>query len=431
MCNVNDFFAFLKEAPVAALTVDAVRRRLLDAGFLPLALDFECLADGQGYFVEVDNSAIFAFRAVKAARAFMAVAVHADSPTLAVLPSPERRTPPYLRLAVEKYGGINPSTLLDRPLSVAGKVAIRTADGIETKTVDLDRDLFIIPSVAPHLTRTKAENAPLNPAVDLQPLFGLEDASLYDLVAQHLSIPRADLLDAELFLYNRTAPTALGARGELIAAPRLDDLFSVYSAVTALLSAKSTSAIPVLAVFDHEEIGSSTRSGAASPILARVLERICQKLSLSFDTAVKNSLLVSADGAHAKHPNHPEYSEESAAPILGGGIVIKHNANRRYTTGAESAAIFRAICCRRGVPVQDYANRPDIPGGSTLGAIALSSLPMLAVDVGAAQLAMHSTYETAAYADLVALYEGFTAVYEAVLTQNANGYQIELPERRA
>ncbi|MBQ7376850.1 MAG: M18 family aminopeptidase [Clostridia bacterium] len=430
MCNVNGFLSFLKEAPVAALTVDAIRRRLLSAGFHSLSLDFDALEDGAGYFIEIDRSALFAFRAVKDARGIMAVAAHADSPTLAVLPTPERGTSPYLRLAVEKYGGINPATLLDRPLSVAGKVACRTPNGVETKTVDLDRDLFIIPSVAPHLTRTKTENAPLDPAVDLQPLFGLENASLYDLVAEKLAIPRVDLLDAELFLYNRTVPTLLGAKGELLAAPRLDDLFSVYPALCALLDATPTHSIPLLAVFDHEEVGSSTRSGAASPILTRILERICGALSLSFDTVNQNSLFISADGAHAKHPSHPEYSEQTAAPILGGGIVIKHNANRRYTTGAESAAIFREICHRRSVPVQDYANRPDISGGSTLGAVALSNLPMLAVDIGAAQLAMHSSYETAACADLTALYRGFVAVYETALTQSGDGYWIELSERR-
>lgn len=427
----NCFFEFLKEAPVNALTVDAVRRRLLSAGFTELPSDFDALPANSGsYFTTVNGSALFAFRVKESVKGYRIIAAHGDSPTFALLPSALRRGDACSRLAVEKYGGPVLSSWLDRPLSLAGKVCVRNGEGFAVRTVDLDRDLFIIPSVAPHLTRTKEEPT-LNPAVHLLPLYGGADApDPLTLVASALGVLPEDILDTELFLYNRTAPAFLGADGEFLASPRLDDMLSVYAALSAILGAEEFDALPIFALFDHEEIGSRTLGGAESPLLQNLLYKLAGLLGLSYEGLLQNSLFVSADGAHAKHPNYPELSESGAAPVLGGGVVIKHNANRRYTTSAESASIFREVCRLAGVPVQDYANRPDVPGGSTLGALVLSNLPILALDVGAPQLAMHSSYETAAYADLVAMEDAFSALYRATILKNGDGYTVTLPERK-
>ena len=353
-------------------------------------------ADGKGHFVTRDGSSIIAWRG-KPCGGFMISATHGDSPAFRVKRSPEI-SGDYVRLSTEKYGGMIHYSWLDRPLSLAGRVELKTDTGIESRLVNIDRDLLTIPSVAIHLNRSVNDGYKFNPASDLLPLFGLNGVkSVNSLIADSLGVAEDKIVSHDLFLYNREEGRTLGANGEFILSPRLDDLACVYASLEAFLTASDTDAVPVLAVFNNEEVGSETKQGAASTFLDYTLRRIAGE---SYFAMLSDSFMVSADNAHAKHPNHPELSDSVAAPILGGGVAVKYNANQRYATDALSDAVFRTLADRAGATLQSYSNRADMPGGSTLGSIADTRVSVPTVDIGIPQLAMHSASELIAEADL-------------------------------
>ena len=381
------------------------------------------LEKGTLYVVERGDSALVAFRVPEGPfHGFLMAAAHSDSPTFKVRETAEAASAGNtLRLSVEPYGGGVWRGWLDRPLSVAGRVVIRQGDRLVSRLVNIDRDLLVIPGVAIHMDRSVNKGAELNPAVDLLPLLGCgkEPGAFRKLIAEAAGVREEHLLSTELFLYPRTKAVQTGLNGEFIVSPRLDDLQCVFGCLEGFLAAKPGGSLPVLAVFNNEEVGSNTRQGADSTFLTDVLERIahgCGLDSEGWKAAVANSFMVSADNAHAIHPAHPEYADKGEFPVLNGGIVIKYNANQRYTTDAVSSAIFRSVCRDAGVPVQVYANRSDLPGGSTLGSIANSQVSLNTVDIGLAQLAMHSAYETAATADLGYLVDAMTEFYGRSLT---------------
>ena len=412
MSNTKGLFEFINKSPSAYHAVATVADMLRAAGYTEL---FECdkweLADGGRYFVTRSGSSLIAFVYKKELSSFDVVATHSDSPSFRLKCEPEN-IGVYSRLNVERYGGPVFYTWFDRPLSLAGRVVVSTECGAQIRLVDLDRDSFVIPSVAPHLNREINKGFAPNPAVDLLPLYatGKNGGSLLDEIAEAAGAERVNVLSYDLFLYNREKGTVLGKDGEFILSPRLDDLACSYTSLVAFLRARASAATPVYAIFDNEEVGSSTKQGAASTFLYDVLERVAGD-PLTYRRAISSSVMVSADNAHAMHPNHPELSDSGCHSVLAGGVVVKYNADRRYTTDGVSDAIIRTVAKRAGAPIQFYANRADMPGGSTLGSIATTTVPAISVDIGLPQLAMHSANETAAAADIDSMVALLTEFY--------------------
>lgn len=412
MNHVNGLFEFIKKSPSAYHAVNTVKETLDMNGYTELyeGERWKLAVDGK-YYVIRNGTSIIAFRATRDARGFMICASHSDTPTFRVKNTPET-VGAYTRLEVEKYGGMIYYSWLDRPLSAAGRVVVRTRDGIESRLVDIDEDILTIPSLAIHLNRGVNDGAKFNPAKDLLPLYSGngEKGDFIGSIADKIGVPTTDILSHDLFLYNRDEGRRIGKNGEFILCPRLDDLGCVYSSLTAFLAARDGQSLPVLAVFDNEEVGSETKQGAASTFLRDTLSRISGG-EASLVAALENSFMISADNAHAKHPNSPEMSDPDNAPILNGGVVIKYNANQRYATDGLSDAFFRTVCQRAGVRVQTYCNRADLPGGSTLGSISDTRVSILTVDIGLPQLAMHSANETAGAYDVENMISAISEFY--------------------
>lgn len=429
MDTVQKLFRFLDESPTCYHAAANAKAALTAAGAVELRESEQWkLEKGTLYVVERGDSALMAFRVPEGPfHGFLMAAAHSDSPTFKVRETAEAASAGNtLRLSVEPYGGGVWRGWLDRPLSVAGRVVIRQGDRLVSRLVNIDRDLLVIPGVAIHMDRSVNKGAELNPAVDLLPLLGCgkEPGAFRKLIAEAAGVREEHLLSTELFLYPRTKAVQTGLNGEFIVSPRLDDLQCVFGCLEGFLAAKPGGSLPVLAVFNNEEVGSNTRQGADSTFLTDVLERIahgCGLDSEAWKAAVANSFMVSADNAHAIHPAHPEYADQGEFPVLGGGVVIKYNANQRYTTDTVSAAVFQSICQRADVPVQRYSNRADLPGGSTLGNISTAHFSVPTVDIGLPQLAMHSVCETAGAADTAYLIRAMTAYFSASFHYDSDG----------
>ena len=399
---------FLDASPSCYHAVDNLARRLEAEGYERLreAEPWTLCAGGKYYVVRGDSS-LAAFRVPGGVPAgFMLAAAHSDSPTYKVREEAEVLSAGNcVRLAVEPYGGMIARSWLDRPLSVAGRLVVRREGGIATQLVNVDRDLLVLPSVAIHLDREVNQGTTLKANPDLLPLLGCgtERGRFRSLLAEAAGVPEEDILSTELFLYPRAAAVLLGAEGEFVASPRLDDLQCVFGCLEGFLAAKEGGSVPALCVFNNEEVGSGTRQGADSTFLTDVLERISTALGRDWRLMAVNSFLVSADNAHAVHPAHPELSDGAERPVLNGGVVLKYNAGQKYTTDAVSGAVFREVCRAADVPVQRYSNRADLPGGSTLGNISSAHLSIPSVDIGLPQLAMHAAYEVAGSRDTALL----------------------------
>ena len=425
MSQTNEkLLTLIRRSPSPFHAVEQLRQRLLAEGYRELReREPWQLAPGGRYLVTRGGTALMAFRVPAGDwRGFLLTASHCDSPTFRVkgtAAGPEN----YLRLSVEPYGGMIMSSWLDRPLTLAGRGIFRRRGGVESRLIYVDRDLLVIPSVAIHMNREANKHASFDPKADVVPLLGLgEDRdALARLAAESAGAKREDLLALELSLCPREPGFVGGAAGELVVSPRLDDLQCVYGCLEGFLQTREGGNLPVYCVLDHEEVGSATRQGADGTLLREVLERICAALGRRLPEETADSMLLSADNAHAVHPNHPEYADSGHRPRLNGGVVIKHNANRRYATDAMAAALAEEICRRSGVPVQHYSNRPDLPGGSTLGSIANTHFSVLTADVGLAQLAMHAACETAGAEDTDHLIRAAAAFYGATLRQGEDG----------
>ena len=376
------------------------------------------IVPGGKYYTLRYGSALMAFRVPEQTpKGFMLTAAHSDRPAFKLKENGEL-TGPYTRLSVERYGGLIISTWLDRPLSVAGRVMVETEKGIESRLVDIDRDLMLIPNVAIHMNRTINDGYKWDMTRDVLPLLGGKDAA-GKLQKELEEQAGGKLLSGDLFLYVREKARVWGMDEEYLSAQALDDLGCVWCCLQGFLKGQAEATIPVLCVFDNEEVGSSSGQGADSNLLELLIERICKGLGLCKGRMLAGSMMVSADNAHAMHPNHPELADPKNAPVMGQGIVLKFNATLRYTTDGYSAAIFRAICRKAGVNVQSFYNRADILGGSTLGNIAVNHVSVPSVDIGLPQLAMHSSFETCSVADVIAMEEALTAFY---------GSTVERPE---
>lgn len=413
---------FLDEAHSVYHALNAICRQLQQQGYTRLAEEADWdLAPGGKYYLTRGDTAVVAFRIPQQEpTGFLMSASHSDRPAFKVKEHFELAGA-STRVAVERYGGMLMHTWLDRPLSIAGRVAVETEEGIQTKLVDIDKDLLLIPNLAIHMNRQVNEGYKWNPAVDMLPLAGTKEAAgkLEQLLSQQAG---GEILGHDLYLYVRQKTSIWGAADEYISAPALDDLECAWGCTQGFLKAQDSRAIPVLCVFDSEEVGSGSVQGAASTLLYQVLERICRKRELDLNRMLAQSFMISADNAHGVHPNHPEFADPSNAPVLGGGVVLKHNANLSYCTDGVAAAIFRKVCRKAGVPVQSYYNRADLPGGSTLGRISLGQVSVPTADIGLAQLAMHSCYETGAVADAVYLEDAMAAYYSTSLEASEDGY---------
>ena len=381
------------------------------------------IVSGGKYYLTRGGTAVLAFRVPQGnARGFMMSASHCDRPTFKYKENGEL-SGTYTRLATEKYGGMLIAPWLDRPLSLAGRVMVETENGAESRLVDIDRDLLMIPNVAIHMNRSANDGYKWNPAVDTLPLLGGKDAKgkLQKLLEK---LAGGKILGHDLYLYIRQKATVWGMDKEYISSAALDDLACAWCCTQGFLNAAEGESIPMLCVFDSEEVGSSSVQGAASKLLETTISRICDALKLDEQIMLANSFMISADNAHAVHPNHPELADPNNAPVMGSGVALKFNANQRYTTDGVSAAIFRKVCAMAGVNVQTYCNRADIPGGSTLGNISLSHVSVPSADIGLPQLAMHSCYETAAVKDALDLEAAMAVFYGKSLKVDAEQYTL-------
>lgn len=393
---------FLEKAHTCYQAVDEISRILKNQGYSELnESDVWELREGGRYFVTRNGSSIIAFRVPKKNfNGFMIGASHSDSPSFKIKENPEIISNGYVKLNVEGYGGMLMGPWLDRPLSVAGRLIVKDGNRYVTKLVDIDRDLLLIPNLAIHMNRNANKDQSWNVQTDLLPVLGSEKeskGSFMKIVAEAAGVSESDILGHDLLLYIRGRGTVWGAHDEYLSAGHLDDLQCGFGNMYGFLEARDSSSVPVLAIFDNEEVGSRTKQGADSTFLEDVLSRIasgCGKNEEEYHAAVADSFMVSADNAHAVHPNHPEKADPVNRPLMNEGIVIKYNAAQHYTTDGVSAAVFKDICNKADVPYQYFTKRSDSAGGSTLGNISNAHISIDTVDIGLAQLAMHSCYET-------------------------------------
>lgn len=414
--NARELMEFLDKSPVNFFAVRTACEMLDEAGFTRLdPAESWTLRPGGRYYITKNQSAVFAFTlgTGKASDGFRIISAHSDSPTLRVKPHPEMVSDGgVVKLNVEVYGGPILYTWFDRPLSLAGRVALRGDDPMHPRMelLKFDRPLLTIPHLAIHFNRTVNEGNRISPQKDMLPVLGIvrekaeADGLLLRLIAESLQCETSDILDFDLSLYDTTPACLVGLDDEFITSGRLDDLSMVHGAIRALIDSASTPCAQtrVAAIFDNEETGSGTKQGAASPVLQAMLTRIVSQLGGNDEDylrAVEKSFMVSADNAHAFHPNYAEKYDPTNHPVVGGGLVVKINARCKYMTDADSAAVFHAICEQAGVPCQYFVNHSDVAGGSTLGNLLTSQIPLNGVDMGCAIWAMHSARETAGVAD--------------------------------
>ena len=435
--HVNEeLFSFLDHSPNAFYAVRNMCGILEQAGMKRLYEGAPWkLEAGKGYYVTRNDSAVIAFRIPRADyTGFQMMASHCDSPVFKIKANAEiTADKQYVKLNVEKYGGMLCAPWLDRPLSVAGRVIVRTQEGIETRLVNVDRDLMIIPNLAIHMNRQVNDGYKFNAQVDMLPLFcekGEETDAFRRLIASEAGVSVEDIIDADLFLYNRMPAVTLGLNNEFVASGRLDDLQCAFASLKGFIAATPKDSVAVHCVFDNEEVGSGTKQGAAGTFLSDTLHRINRAMGRTEDEylmSIASSFLVSADNAHGVHPNHTEKTDPTNRPYLNKGIVIKYSANQKYTTDAVSGAIMREICRKAEVPFQTFVNRSDMLGGSTLGNISQSQVALNTVDIGLAQLAMHSPYETAGAKDTAYLIEAAKVLFSSSIEEAGNGnYKLKL-----
>lgn len=430
---INRLLSFLDASPVNFLAVKNIADMLEAGGFRRLnpALPIGTVNAGDRFFVTKNDSSIFAFRIgakTLADAGFHMICAHADSPTFRIKPNAEMLCEGGLvKLNTEVYGGPIMSTWFDRPLTLAGRVIVRGENVMqpETMLLHIKRPLLQISNLAIHFNRQVNDGVKLSKQKDVLPLLGqitsqLEAGNLLmNVIVEELNkqrpIQQEDILDFDLYLADTTPACTFGAHNEFISAGRLDDLSMCFAGLEAMLAAHDTDTTQVLAIFDNEETGSQTKQGACSPFLSYMLKRIALAQSHTEEAyyqAVERAFMISADNAHAWHPNYAEKYDPTNHPMLGGGPVIKFNAAQKYASDAASAAVFAGLCAKADVPCQRFVNHSDVAGGSTLGNILASSIPLRGVDMGNAILAMHSCRETGSVRDHEYCVKVFTEFFE-------------------
>ena len=419
---------FLDASPVNFLAVKNIAGELEKAGFRHVdpRMPLGCIKAGDKLYVTKNDSSIYAFHIGTlplAEAGFRMICAHCDSPTFRIKPNAEMLCEGgMVKLNTEVYGGPIMSTWFDRPLTLAGRVIVKGNDMLSPKTLlmHVKRPLLQISNLAIHFNRQVNDGVKLSKQKDVLPLLGMvtdeleRGNMLTKVICSELNINKEDILDFDLYLADSTPACTFGVHDELISSGRLDDLSMCFAGLEALLAAPLTDTTKVLAIFDNEETGSQTKQGAGSPFLASMLKRIAMAQGGSEEAywqAVERAFMISADNAHAWHPNYPEKFDPTNHPVLGGGPVIKFNAAQKYASDAVSAAVFAEICREAGVPCQRFVNHSDVAGGSTLGNILASSIPLRGVDMGNAILAMHSCRETGSVADHCYCVAAFTRFF--------------------
>ena len=421
--QIKSLLNFLDSSPCNFYAVHTVREILINNGFAEKSLEDALTAQpGEKFFVTKNHSAIFAFTVGKkpvADTGLKIIAAHSDSPCFRVKPHAEMLCEGgIVKLNTEVYGGPILYTWFDRPLSLAGRVLLKGNDALHpiTRLVKIDRPLFSISHLAIHFNRAVNEGNKISKQKDMLPIIAkvnntLEaENMLLHLVADELQVDTSDIIDFDLLVYNTEKATTFGLNNEFISAGRLDDLSMVHAAIEAIIDVKDDNATCVAAIFDNEETGSGTKQGAGSPVLANVVQRMVESQRGNYDgycRALAKSFLVSADNAHAFHPNYAEKYDPTNHPALGGGPCIKINANCKYMSDAHSAAIFKSLCIEAGAPYQYFVNHSDVAGGSTLGNILTGQMDIAGVDVGNPLLAMHSVRETGSVTDHINMIKVF------------------------
>ena len=425
----NELLDFIQKSPSCYHAVENLAQTLCDTGFLELSEGAPWrLQRGGRYFIRRNLSSLLAFKIPEGEiRGFQIAASHSDSPTFKIKENMDIVVDgAYTELNVEKYGGMLCAPWFDRPLSVAGKIVVRRGEGVESRLVNVDRDLLMLPSLAIHMNRSVNDGYKYSVQKDMLPLLGDERAAgtFLDIVAGAAEVDKEDILGTDLFLYCRGRGVVWGANGEYLSSPKLDDLQCTFANLQGFLAGGHPNTISVYAVFDNEEVGSGTKQGAAGTVLLDTLLRVDEALGCSHEDylrALASGFMVSADNAHAVHPNHLSLADPTNHPHMNQGIVLKFSANQKYGTDSVSAALFRAICSRAGVPVQTFHNHSDILGGSTLGNLSNAQVSLNMVDVGLPQLAMHSAVETAGVQDTLYLARAMKEFYSTFVEDGGRG----------
>jgi len=422
----QELLTFLQKSPTAFHAIENMKEELINDGYTELleGRHWDIKVGGK-YFVTRNNYSIIALNiGTKLDHySFNIAASHSDYPTFKIKENAEIEVKgKYTQLNTEGYGGMLCATWFDRPLSIAGRVLVKNNNHFITKLLNIDRDLVMIPNVAIHMNRTVNDGYAYNNQIDMLPLFGGSNTKMGDLkklIAKELNVDEKDIYGSDLYLYSRIAPSIWGANEEFISSKHLDDLQCGFTSLKGFLRGYNAQSINVLACFDNEEVGSQTKQGAGSTFLYDVLKRInisLGKTEEDYYRALAASFMLSADNAHAVHPNHPEKTDVSNCVYMNEGIVIKSHAGQKYTSDGVSIAVFKGLCENADVPVQFFANRSDAVGGSTLGNIAMAQVSVNSVDIGLPQLAMHSSYETAGIKDtyymIKAMEEFFNSHFE-------------------
>ena len=434
--QIQDMLDFIAASPTCFQAVDQLRERLIQAGYEEQIESARwSLTPGGRYFTIRNHSSLLAWQMPETTEdlSFNIAASHSDAPTFKLKPNAVIQENGYLKLNTEGYGGMLCSTWMDRPLSLAGRVIVRVGEKIVSRYLNIDRPLLTIPSLAIHMNREANTNASYNAQKDMLPLLGLgqEPFDIKTLLAEELKVAPEAVLSFDLYLTCLQKGYVWGKNKEFISSPHLDDLQCAYTTLQGFRQGRSRRSLNVYCCFDNEEVGSRTRQGAASTFLIDTLRRITQAMALTeedLQRALASSLMISADNAHAVHPNVPEKSDPTNRVYLNQGIVIKYNANQSYTSDAISAALFKELCAEVGVKTQYFTNRSDLKGGGTLGSISTSQVSIASVDIGLAQLAMHSCNETAGVEDSEAMILAIQRFYsthrsmpqEGVLIQQAD-----------
>lgn len=414
---------FLYDSPSAFHAVENVKEDLVKAGFSELKEEAKWnLEKGGKYFTTKNGSALIAFVVGNGEieeNGFKLIGAHTDSPGFRIKPKAEMVVEDtYVRLNTEVYGGPILSTWFDRPLSLAGRVTLKSENPLEPKIelLNIKRPIMIIPNLSIHMNRTINEGYAYNKQKDTLPLLSLVNENLekgnylMNLIAEELKVAKEEIIDFDLFLYEFEKGCIMGLNEEFISSGRLDDLQNVHAGIEAIKNAAVTNGTNVMICYDNEEVGSATKQGADSDMLANILERIILCLGKGredFFRTLAKSFIISADNAHALHPNYPEKHDPTNRPMINKGPVIKVNANQAYTTDAESSAVYEMICMKAGVPYQKFVNRSDVRGGSTIGPINSTHLNIRSVDMGTPQFAMHSIREFAGVEDHMYAYKSF------------------------
>jgi len=418
---------FIYESPSAFHAVDSIKNMLTVNGFKQLELrDRWDVEKGGKYFVTQNDSALIAFVVGTGEiekKGFKLIGAHTDSPTFRIKPNPEMIVnETYLRLNTEVYGGPILNTWFDRPLSIAGRVTLKSDDLMypENRLVSIDKPILVIPNLAIHMNRKVNEGVELNKQKDTLPLLSLiteefeKENFLVKLIAKELNVDVEKIIDFDLFLYEYGKGSIIGLNDEFISCGKLDDLAMVHAGINALIESKTSESTNIMICFDNEEIGSRTKQGAGSPMLRTILERIVLSLGKDredFHRAIYSSFMISADMAHALHPNSPEKHDPINKPVINKGPAIKINANQNYTTDSDSNSVYEMVCKKANVPVQKFVNRSDVRGGSTIGPISSSQLDIRSIDIGNPMLAMHSIRELGGVLDHYYVKKSFVEFY--------------------